>query len=312
MYRFRFADPETLPHYPLPVTDSLNWQGGAGRWHVSVPLPPTPSGWIIAPSLSLLGADDYRFQFTLTEDGVRFPLTSVPAIEPAKQIASNPAVHTAIDCFHSQRALAHPVIDVICDSPVRPERYLLVISARPLELEQDAVATPNHARICTRLPPPHSQMLENPRHAGGICSPVSTAMVLAHHGRTFVWEHFIAACYDPVTRAYGVWPLSIRTASRLGSIGAIELLHGWDDVIACLERNLPVVASIRFAANELPGAPMRATAGHLLVVHGLDGDRVLVNDPAAPHHGSVTRDYAIADLGRAWFRHRGAAYILLP
>ena len=57
---------------------------------------------------------------------------------------------------------------------------------------------------------------------------------------------------------------------------------------------------------------MAATAGHLVVVHGLEGDSVLVNDPAAPHHGAVNRRYPVTAFSEAWFRHRGAAYILLP
>ena len=57
---------------------------------------------------------------------------------------------------------------------------------------------------------------------------------------------------------------------------------------------------------------MQATGGHLVVVTGVDGDSVLVNDPAAPYHGVVSRRYPLDAFSRAWFRHRGAVYILCP
>ena len=57
---------------------------------------------------------------------------------------------------------------------------------------------------------------------------------------------------------------------------------------------------------------MNATGGHLVVVHGLAGRDVLVHDPAAAHHGAVMRRYPVDAFSRAWFRHRGAVYILCP
>jgi hypothetical protein len=92
----------------------------------------------------------------------------------------------------------------------------------------------------------------------------------------------------------------------------VELFSSWDPALACLRAGLPLVASIRYGAGELPGAPMNATGGHLVVVHGLAGRDVLVHDPAAAHHGAVMRRYPVDAFSRAWFRHRGAVYILCP
>ena len=111
---------------------------------------------------------------------------------------------------------------------------------------------------------------------------------------------------------YGMWPLAIRAASRFGVIGAVELLSDWSMVLTCLAQQRPVVASIRYAQGALQGAPQAASHGHLVVVYGIDDSQVLVNDPAAPDRGSVSRRYNINEFSEAWFRHRGAAYILAP
>ncbi|MCB1686478.1 MAG: C39 family peptidase [Pseudomonadales bacterium] len=291
-----------------------DWQCAGDGWLTAIELPELPAGQIVAPSFSLLSEADYDFQFCLCVEETRYPLARVPGRETLTN-ASDSQVQTAIDCYHSLMPLSRVRLEVHCRSQHPPQRYLFSVSARPALLEADmpGCGSPAGARAFrTGLPPAYSQMLENPRHAAGICSPVSAAMVLAHHGHLPVRERFIAACLDPLTRAYGVWPLAIHAASRQGSIGAVELFEGWAPVIACLERDLPVVASIRFSAGTLPGAPMAATAGHLVVVHGLEGDSVLVNDPAAPHHGAVNRRYPVTAFSEAWFRHRGAAYILLP
>ena len=57
---------------------------------------------------------------------------------------------------------------------------------------------------------------------------------------------------------------------------------------------------------------LRERGDHLVVVHGADPETVHVNDPRAPDATSVPRRYPADDFSRAWLRHRGAAYILLP
>ena len=70
--------------------------------------------------------------------------------------------------------------------------------------------------------------------------------------------------------------------------------------------------SIDLGRGELPGAPLAQTAGHLVTVYGIDGDRVLVCDPAAADDASVPRTYDAGAFTAAWMRHRGAAYLLAP
>jgi len=320
MSSLRFADPQTLTQYPLEISSTADWQPAGVQetpdcWHFRIDLGVLPAGEMIAPSLSLLDAPGHRFVFALEADGERFPLAPIPPRgEDKAERASNGGkarVRTAIDCFHIEKKVRQAVLHCALNTRVAPSRYLLTISIRSTEIK---VRPPESlpTTIVNRPLPSISQMLQNPRIASRACSPVATAMVLAAHGRQVVTEQVIANCHDPVTGMYGLWPLAVLSAANVGLIGAVELFEDWAPALECLSRDLPLVASIRYAAGELPGAPMNATGGHLVVVTGVDGNEVLINDPAAPNHGTVSRRYPLEAFSRAWFRHRGAVYILCP
>jgi hypothetical protein len=278
-------------------------------WQCSIELPALPGASIITPSFAMLGQPDYAFRFSLVTARGEYPLPLVPSSDKSVD-PSDRHVRTAIDCFHLLKKTGPSRLTLACYSAKTPDRYLLTVSARPNELSPPAGCVFDPIR--TRLPPAHSQMLENPRISGGICSPVSTAMVLRLHRPTVDVGSIISSCYDPVTRMYGMWPLAIRAASRVDCLGAVELFDDWKPVVTCLKQDRPIVASIRYGKGELAGTPQVASGGHLVVVHGLEDRWVLVNDPAAPNHGTVNRRYLIDEFAAAWFRHRGAAYILTP
>jgi hypothetical protein len=86
----------------------------------------------------------------------------------------------------------------------------------------------------------------------------------------------------------------------------------WASAAWCLERKLPIIASVRYAAGELSGAPLPETSGHLLVLTGYDGSHVLVNDPVAATPTDVPRRYRLDDLCRAWLGGTGVGYVLFP
>ena len=116
------------------------------------------------------------------------------------------------------------------------------------------------------------------------------------------------ACFDG--RFYGSWPLAIHCAGTHGRIGAVEAVASWEPALQVLQAGSPIVASIRFGRGELSGAPLASTGGHLVTVYGIDGEVVLVNDPAAPDADSVPRRYDLRAFTHAWLRRRGAAYLL--
>ena len=347
MPSLRYADPQTLTQYPLEISSTADWQpegampddaperartpAPVAGWQFSVELGPLPKGEMIAPSLSLLDAPDHRYLFSLEADGKTFDLAPIPPRAEDKNRRGHSSeersqrererkatVRTAIDCFHVERKVRRARLHCSLQTATPPSRYLLTISIRPTEIR---VAAPGSLPRTMATPPASiSQMLQNPRIASRVCSPVATAMVLAAHrnalkaaGRQSVaTEHVIDSCHDPVSGMYGLWPLAIRSAANAGLIGAVELFSDWTPALQCLSAGLPLVASIRYGAGELPGAPMPATAGHLVVVAGVDDKDVLVNDPAAPNHGTVSRRYPLEAFSRAWFRHRGAVYIVGP
>jgi len=311
--RLRFADDLTAGRYPGDVVGPAPWlaAGDGVAIEAEIALGALAAGTIVAPSVSLLDLWPYDFSFELVSTAGRWALPPVPsrAGERAPEGAGG-AVRSVIDCWHLNADLED--VRVVCrvTAPGAPARYLLTVSVRPVHLAD--LPEPPAGEHLTAAPPRFSQMLENPRIAGRICSPVSLAMVLAMPPAAVPLHEVVPLCLDAATGMYGLWPLAVRAASRFGRLGAVELLEDWSLVTASLDAGVPVVASIRYGAGGLPGAPQNATGGHLVVVHGVHGGMVAVNDPAAPDRGSVLRRYPVARFAEAWFRHRGAAYILLP
>jgi hypothetical protein len=306
----RFADPDSAASYPANVAGELAWQRHSALWQTTVSLPDLEPGGILAPSLAVLNNWPYEFRFELIADQGRWPLPKVPNEAGVSAPAgSSDAVHGKLDCWHVNQTLTGVEVQVSCAAASLPTRYLLTLNSRSLRLA-DLPEPPMHSYRVPR-PAQFSQMLENPRIASRTCSPVSLAMALDEHcGSRAALHQILPLCHDPATGMYGMWPLAIRTASRYGVIGALELLSDWSLVIASLEAGHCIVASIRYAPGTLSGSPQPGSGGHLVVVYGVDGNTVLVNDPAAPNRGVVSRCYPIEQFSEAWFRHRGAAYIL--
>lgn len=85
-------------------------------------------------------------------------------------------------------------------------------------------------------------------------------------------------------------------------------------------RGVPLVVSLSWnnvdtdLGNDLDGASIASTGGHLMVVRGFtaSGD-VIANDPASPDNASVRRVYKRAQLERNWLRaSHGATYVIGP
>jgi hypothetical protein len=158
--------------------------------------------------------------------------------------------------------------------------------------------------------PALSQMEAPPEIALRICSPTSVAMVLAYWAAPAAVTPLADEMFHPATDRYGIWPAAIKAAGRRGVAGYLLRFPDWPSAAWCLARGLPIIASVRYAAGELTGAPLRETSGHLLVLAGCDGDHVLVNDPVAPSRGEVPRRYLRAELQRAWLDRAGVGYVL--
>jgi Peptidase_C39 like family len=136
------------------------------------------------------------------------------------------------------------------------------------------------------------------------------AMVLRYWQREVAPESLAGEMFHAESDLYGVWPAAIAAAGRHGVAGYLLRFPDWTAAAWCLQQRLPIIASVRYAAGELSGAAIAATAGHLLVLTGIDGDAVLVNDPAAATAGDVPRRYRSGELTRVWLERTGVGYVL--
>lgn len=151
--------------------------------------------------------------------------------------------------------------------------------------------------------PERSQLAEDPALAREICSPTSLAMVLAYYGRDLPVRAVAEVVFDHHARIYGTWPLNTAFASSLGVPMVVDRFERMEQLEEEIIAGRPVVISHRWSPGQLRGAPLPASAGHLIVVAGFtdEGD-VVVNDPYADLRAGepVRRIYRREDLHRTW------------
>jgi hypothetical protein len=135
-------------------------------------------------------------------------------------------------------------------------------------------------------------------------------MVLAYYGARVDLAALAREIFHPGLDRFGVWPAAIVAAARRGLAGYLLRFPDWASAAWCLERGMPVIASVRYGAGELAGAAIAETTGHLLVLTGWEGGEVLVNDPAAATAGEVARRYPLDGLRRVWLARAGIGYVL--
>ncbi len=300
--------------YPLPLHGEALWQEGERHqestltWKTSIELPAVPFGHIIVPSFA--STREYAgHAFTLIEPVV-CGLQEVPAVKPAPAADTNSPVTAHIDCWHTRARLRSAVVQLTVESPEPPEAYLITLTIRPLNVLRPAMPTSSIG--CGRALTPVSQMTYEGDIRGRICSPTALTMALSYLDDPPSLQSIVEACYDPATKAYGAWPLAISAAAGRGILGAVEAVTSWDEIGDVLSAGSPIVCSIRFRTGSLRGAPLRQTAGHLVVLTSADREEVEVYDPAAENDEQVLRRYNTREFSRAWLARRGAAYFFAP
>jgi hypothetical protein len=159
--------------------------------------------------------------------------------------------------------------------------------------------------------PARTQLCEPETVRLRICAPTSVGMAMEYFGRAVPTMTLADAVFHAPTDRYGVWPAAVRVAAAHGVPGYLLRFPDWEAAAWCLARGLPIVASVRFSAGELTNAPIPETTGHLVVITGLDGDEVLVNDPVAPE-GSVSRRYRREEFTRVWLDRTGVGVVFFP
>ena len=312
----RLGQTQATTHFALPIDAPAHWKElSAGIWQTHIDLPDLPTKHIIIPSFALVGAD-FRFQFQLQHEQGANTLRPLPADTDAYLFAlpndNSSALSDHIDCWHTETAVKSPRLVLRTQSVAPPDHYVYVASLRPIDLEpSDTFAGIRQSP----KPPAISQMAATEGIRKRICSPTALAMALGQLSEMSVskqlehfWLQLVEACYDPVTRAYGMWPQAIYQANRRGFLATVESNIDWQKVHHALEQQTPIVCSIRFAEGALDHAPMTQTSGHLVLLYGVNATEVLVMDPAAENSAGVGRVYDRKQFAAAWLTHRGAAY----
>ena len=161
---------------------------------------------------------------------------------------------------------------------------------------------------------PRSQRDEQEKYKHDVCSPTSLSMVLEFWGHKKTTETVALAVRDRGSELFGNWPANAAYAATFGLDARVARLGSLTDLESEIAAGRPVVVSITFGDGELPGAPLKRTSGHLVVVTGFTpkGDLV-VFDPAGRGKTDVRHVYGRAAFHKAWrVNKRGLAYLIGP
>lgn len=294
----RFASSDV--RYPLPVAGPVDWRLGLAV--ASIELPTVPAGHIIAASFASMSTAQ-AFSFRLECGAGRFRTATFGPRARRRERSWGEGVTVPVDYFDAERELRGGVLHLHCLAP-RPSTYLLSVCIRPRQVTAPSDVPPRSpARPASCL----SQSTAPAVVSRQACSPTATAMALGIEERSD-YHAFVRAAWHRPTGLCGAWPQNVWAAARRGRLAAVELISDWRTAIAAMRLGAPVVASIRFGAGQLAGAPLESTGGHLVLLRGIEAGQVIVNDPAAAP-AAVERRYDAAQFARAWMQHRGAAYV---
>jgi hypothetical protein len=152
------------------------------------------------------------------------------------------------------------------------------------------------------------------------CSPTSVAMVLGY------WQGLqssscdlsvhsaVTGVYDRVYGGHGNWPFNTAYAAGPGMEAFVSRFTSLSQAEPWIAAGVPVIMSVAWTRNQLTGAPIPSSNGHLMVLAGFDprGNPIL-NDPAAASNGAVQRTYSRAELERLWLQNSGGTvYLIYP
>jgi len=158
-----------------------------------------------------------------------------------------------------------------------------------------------------------SQATSDPGLAGLLCSPTSVTMAIhwAKPDAAATVAAVASLVRDPRHGIYGNWPRNVEGAFVNGVPGKVVRFGSLKNVYEVLSRGGLIVASIKVAKGELPGAPYSETDGHLIVVRGYDerGD-LLVSDPATKDAEKGETTYSREAMAKVWLMNgRGTGYV---
>lgn len=304
-WRIAFAPDARDWRYPLAFSGKLEWQIN-GVSTAEMALPPLPPGHIVVPSFASPDSPDYRWALVRNDASCLTASFGRP-VGQHRHVDSASGLHARIDYFETSQPVTNARLRLLVDVRKPPRDYLVVVGVRPARMATD-VAPPADTPmldIAARSQADTAQEEVRTR----ICSPTCVSMAMNHLGVDHAFDELVIAAYHRATDLYGVWPQNIWAASRWGTIGAIETTADWEVVERAVAGGHPLAASIAFEEGTLRGSAIPASAGHLVIVRGIQNNRVMVNDPAANDAVDVPRRYDADEFREAWLAARGVCYV---
>ncbi len=217
----------------------------------------------------------------------------------------------SLDGFDEVASIATDVVTATADIvgiDVRSQRPLTRVAASTPPHEPPR---PNDPGIERELDvPQRSQYVAAFPAERGWCTPASIAMLIGAWATPPSVAEVAAGVFDRAYNGTGNWTFACAYAGASGLAAAAAYLRDLVTVEALIAAGLPPALSISWQDDDLPGAPLARSDGHVLVVRGFDarGD-VIVNDPAQP---AVRHVYPRAAFARCWLVHGGVALLVAP
>lgn len=162
--------------------------------------------------------------------------------------------------------------------------------------------------------PYQSQLETGLEEKNRICSPTSLFSVLSYFFPEYPGsiKDFVPLVRDQYHDIYGNWPLNVAgfyEASEGQIFARVEKLAGLEEVHTYLEKNIPVVVSVK---GEIEGANQPYSSGHLLVITGLSESAVECMDPAVCTGDRPHVTYPKESFINAWENRNFVAYTFQP
>jgi hypothetical protein len=185
--------------------------------------------------------------------------------------------------------------------------------------KKPALSAGNPANWGTLLAVPECSQMVYPDGGNVWCSPTSTSMVLGFWG--FLpgdceprVRAAVAGVYDWIYDGHGNWPFNTAYAAANGLEAYVARFTSLTQAEAWVAAGVPVIASIAWNKNELSGAPVSSSNGHLVVIVGFDATgNPIVNDPAAATNDDVQRTYLRSEFEAVWLAASGGTvYLIYP
>jgi hypothetical protein len=194
-----------------------------------------------------------------------------------------------------------------------------------------SVATSGHAARPTSLLPgdpaswdilldaPQCSQMVYPDGGDVWCSPTSVVMALAY------WQRLPESCepgvraaaegvYDWLYQGQGNWSFNTAYAATFGMEAFVTRFDSLSQAEAWIAEGMPVIVSFAWGKDELAGAPIPSSNGHLALLVGFDAaGSPIINDPAAATNDAVRRIYDRVEFESLWLEHSGGAvYLIYP